>query len=326
MRLKPAEILILFECILVVTFGSLFHIPVWTFFRFFTQLRGGGIHWLAMVLGLEVVFLPIFILLVRAIFRQIAFLRNAVVSSSGSNDLRIRVSKGWKQETDAVLRGLRLFRDWLPLIIFMGTYWTVYSFSEHLKIPLRDALLAQWDLKLFGSHYSIDAQKFYAPATTAFMDFCYFMHIIILPLFLCLLYLKQQYAQFDRAVLFVLLCTAIGAFGYIFLPAYGPYFYLHDLYSADLVRSQFVSTFIDLSKAPKDAFPSMHVALSSGLLLYQYRYTKWLFWLLLPLVIGNWLSTIYLRYHYTVDLLAGFILTLIAYFATEKIYALYEGQ
>ena len=36
------------------------------------------------------------------------------------------------------------------------------------------------------------------------------------------------------------------------------------------------------------------------------------FWVLLPFVLGLWVSTIYLRHHYVVDLLAGWLLAPVA--------------
>src|SRR5262249_26874542 len=43
-------------------------------------------------------------------------------------------------------------------------------------------------------------------------------------------------------------------------------------------------------------------------LLFAWRYLRGWFWVLLPFVAGLWLSTIYLRHHYVVDLLAGWAL------------------
>jgi membrane-associated phospholipid phosphatase len=47
-------------------------------------------------------------------------------------------------------------------------------------------------------------------------------------------------------------------------------------------------------------------------LVYAWRYVRVWFWILLPFVLGLWVSTIYLRHHYLVDLIAGFLLVPIA--------------
>ena len=56
------------------------------------------------------------------------------------------------------------------------------------------------------------------------------------------------------------------------------------------------------------AFPSLHAAVSLVALVYAWRYLRPWFYVLLPFVLGLWVSTIYLRHHYTVDLLAGWML------------------
>jgi len=60
------------------------------------------------------------------------------------------------------------------------------------------------------------------------------------------------------------------------------------------------------------AFPSLHAASSLVALLFAYRYVRVWFWLALPFALGLWVSTIYLRHHYFVDLLAGWALAPLA--------------
>jgi membrane-associated phospholipid phosphatase len=50
------------------------------------------------------------------------------------------------------------------------------------------------------------------------------------------------------------------------------------------------------------------VAISFVVWLYAYRNSKKLFWILSPLILSLWLSTLYLRYHYLIDVVAGLIL------------------
>ncbi len=54
-------------------------------------------------------------------------------------------------------------------------------------------------------------------------------------------------------------------------------------------------------------------------LIYAWRYVRPWFWLLLPFVLGLWVSTIYLRHHYFVDLVAGWLLAPVAVFVAPRI-------
>ena len=58
-----------------------------------------------------------------------------------------------------------------------------------------------------------------------------------------------------------------------------------------------------------DCFPSLHCAVSSYILFFDRRHRRWRFWLYLVPCVGLWVSTLYLRYHYFVDLVAGFALS-----------------
>ena len=47
-------------------------------------------------------------------------------------------------------------------------------------------------------------------------------------------------------------------------------------------------------------------------LVFAWRFLRRWFWALLPFVVGLWASTIYLRHHYFVDLVGGWIVAVAA--------------
>jgi membrane-associated phospholipid phosphatase len=53
------------------------------------------------------------------------------------------------------------------------------------------------------------------------------------------------------------------------------------------------------------AFPSSHVALAALVLYYTVRYARSAAWVVGPLVISLIVATVYCRYHYAIDVLAG---------------------
>ena len=67
------------------------------------------------------------------------------------------------------------------------------------------------------------------------------------------------------------------------------------------------------------AFPSLHAAVSLLSLGLAWRFTRPLFFILLPVALGLWVSTIYLRHHFVVDLIAGFALAPAAYALAPKL-------
>ena len=74
------------------------------------------------------------------------------------------------------------------------------------------------------------------------------------------------------------------------------------------------------------AFPSLHAAVSLVALVFAWRYVRWWFWVLLPFALGLWASTIYLRHHYFVDLVAGWLLAPLAVWTAPRLDAWWARQ
>jgi membrane-associated phospholipid phosphatase len=74
------------------------------------------------------------------------------------------------------------------------------------------------------------------------------------------------------------------------------------------------------------AFPSLHTAVSVVMLACAWRHLRTWFWIALPLVVGLWVSTIYLRHHYVVDLLAGFALAPLALLLAPRLDRWWAGR
>ena len=67
------------------------------------------------------------------------------------------------------------------------------------------------------------------------------------------------------------------------------------------------------------AFPSLHCAVALLAVLLAWRYQRWFFWVQLPFATGLIVGTVYLRHHWVVDILAGFVLTFAAYWAGPRV-------
>jgi len=79
------------------------------------------------------------------------------------------------------------------------------------------------------------------------------------------------------------------------------------------------------ASSSRGAFPSLHCAVSFVSLFFAWRYVKWLFWLMLPAVILLIVSTVYLRHHYVIDLIAGLFLGIFAFWIGPKMEDWWNG-
>lgn len=203
-------------------------------------------------------------------------------------------------------------RPWFVLAAAAFTY----PLSEFAIEALRgratlDKPLAALDLWLFGAHASVALERFVTPERTALLRAAYFSHLLVPPFILTWFALKRPRAEFVRLVDEFVTLSLLGTLGYLLVPAAGPYRELASHYSVPLSGgplSTWSAAAIEALRVPRDAFPSLHVALS-GLCLWRVREaSRGLALVFLPLVVGNWAGTLYLRYHYTIDVVAGLVL------------------
>jgi len=205
-------------------------------------------------------------------------------------------------------------RDWLPFLVFSLAYESFRTgIWELIRVEDRDAGLLRLDRRLFGETPSILLQRFVSAGLSNAMAVFYFLHLVLPPVLAILLYRRRR-RLFREFLLAVLLAGCLGSIGYIVVPATGPDVAFPNLFTVPLGGGLYdpVTRFIDAARAPRDVFPSLHVGISTLVLWYGFRRSRATGLALLPLVLGNWASTLYLRYHYLVDVFAGWLTAAVA--------------
>jgi membrane-associated phospholipid phosphatase len=118
--------------------------------------------------------------------------------------------------------------------------------------------------------------------------------------------------------------------GYIFFPAIGPRFTLSHLQTVPLEGGFFSDLVRDLLNAiehnKRDCMPSGHTQIALMVLFLARRYEKTIFYFFLPVVCGLILSTVYLRYHYVIDLIAGTALAIGCLLIAPSLYRMWKVE
>jgi len=144
------------------------------------------------------------------------------------------------------------------------------------------------------------------------------------------LYLQKRKTEFRAVMVSVILCFYSGYILYVLFPAVPPRITLKHLFTVNFNGTPLADTAIAminvLPRESRAAFPSLHSAVTLLSLMLAYKYVRWLFWILLPFCTGLLLSTIYLRHHYVIDLLAGFVLGILAYYFGPRIDAWWNSR
>ena len=107
----------------------------------------------------------------------------------------------------------------------------------------------------------------------------------------------------------------IGFLGYSWVPAMGPCHAMAAQFTTPLTGwwiTNVNAAIVARGSNGVDVFPSLHCAISTFFLFFDRRRRPWRFKLYLVPCVGLWFSTIYLRYHYFIDVLCGFVLAALA--------------
>ncbi len=176
-----------------------------------------------------------------------------------------------------------------------------------------DPILIKIDHAIFGGHPTVMLEKIMQPLLTDALQLAYTSYYL-LPFTLGIVLLAGQREQeFDYALFMIMLCFYLSYAGYLLFPAIGPRFTLAHLQNSELrgfVLTAPVQELLNrLEGIKRDAFPSGHTGIALTVLFLAFTFEKKLFWIFLPFVSALIFSTVYLRYHYVVDVLAGIALT-----------------
>jgi len=206
------------------------------------------------------------------------------------------------------------------LVIFDSLEWLVhYVNPEDI-----DPILIRLDYLIFNNHPTIVLERIMSPLLTDILQIAYSTYYFIPISFGVVLLLNNQREEFNRTLFLILFCFYLSYLGYILMPALGPRFTISHLQTTEL-QGLFIAEplqkFLNhLEGIKRDAFPSGHTAVAVTVLYLAYRFKKRFFWILLPIVSALIFSTVYCRYHYVVDIIAGFGLTLLTIFLGEWYY------
>lgn len=183
-----------------------------------------------------------------------------------------------------------------------------------------DAELLAIDRWLLGETPSVALGRVAAPWLTEIMSLCYifFMPLLFLSLLRYFFRRRELLGEFYAGLFTV---YGLGFLGYLLVPAAGPWLAHPELFDVALSGGPITAlnqAMVTQGSNRVDVWPSLHCAVSSFILGFARRHHRNEFrWLLLP-VAGLWLSTLYLHYHYFIDVLSGFALAAFALYESRR--------
>ena len=201
-------------------------------------------------------------------------------------------------------------------IILLIPFYEVSGYQIHTLFPhFFDRYILAFESLIFPVHPTIWLQRFFQPLIVEWMMFGYTIYLILLPITTGWLYITGKKVESEHMLLSLCIAFFVCYFFFSLFPVEGPRYVLASQYSQPL-KGYFFGVFAKRLEASAmlhgGAFPSAHCAAATVMLLLSYKYERKLFWWILPVIITLYVATVYGRYHYPSDAVAGILVGIIA--------------
>lgn len=221
------------------------------------------------------------------------------------------------------------------------SWWYPDTYELNKILPNLDHLFAGYEQQLFGCQPALLFPE--AISNPVFSELMYLGYVSYFPLIVvvALFYFFWRYTEFNRAVFVILASFFIYYVIFIFLPVTGPQYYygaagldniaqgifpnIHDYFAThdeplpmpgyshgffyDCVANAHAT-----GERPTAAFPSSHVGITTILLFLVWRAkNRILFFSILLFYVLMCMATVYIRAHYAIDVIGGWVSAVIFY-------------
>jgi membrane-associated phospholipid phosphatase len=217
-----------------------------------------------------------------------------------------------------------IFRNWYPLPYVGACFKEMALFIPAVRHSSADQWLADLDFRVWGVHPSVWLERINTPVLTEFLQVVYTLFIPAVLYVAWVLWRKGRTRDFQYYAFLIALGFLTSYVGYILVPARGPRFLLKHLQHFPLQGLWLFHAMQNgldrLESAHYDCFPSGHTELTIlawwGSRMVSKRWFR-IYLAYTPFII---FATVYLRYHYTVDLLAGILTAAVLILTAPMLY------
>jgi membrane-associated phospholipid phosphatase len=217
-----------------------------------------------------------------------------------------------------------LLRLSYPLIL-SGYFYSETVFYNNLFFKNIDPLLVKIESAIFGMQPSLEFSAYFSNKLfSELMYFAYFFfYVLILSFTLYMFFKRRNY--FNKVTFQLIFSAYIFYLIFCFIPSAGPQFYF--IYPENLLPEAFffdhIMHFIQrVAEQPTGAFPSSHVGISFIILILSKKIAPEFYNKVWPLVVILIVSTVYIKAHYAIDIIAGLIIAPFILYLSDFLYQL----
>lgn len=178
-----------------------------------------------------------------------------------------------------------------------------------------DTAIIRFEAAAVGGQPTLWLQQFIRPWLTEWLMFCYIFYVPVYPILSTILYFRHGEDTNEEYLFYVGLVVSLCTVGFLLLPVAGPMREIGNLYTVPL-RGHFFTAMSELIRTrihrPGGAIPSIHCGAATIMWWSAYRFSRPSFYVLAPIVLSLYVSTVYGRFHYASDVIAGVAVAFLA--------------
>lgn len=216
----------------------------------------------------------------------------------------------------------RLLRYTYPLIL-SGYFYSETVFYNKLFFKNLDPYLIQIEQSLFGWQPSLEFSRYLSHQLfSELMYFAYFSFYVLIFCFALYLFLKRK-EYFKEGIFKLSASLYIFYFIFCLFPSAGPQFYFdapENILPDAYVFNHIMHFIQDTAEQPTGAFPSSHVGISLIILLLTREKAPAFYKIAWPFVVLLIFSTVYIKAHYTIDIIGGLLIAPFILYLSDFLY------
>ncbi|MGA2120109.1 MAG: phosphatase PAP2 family protein [Bryobacteraceae bacterium] len=223
-----------------------------------------------------------------------------------------------------------IFRNWYPLPYVASCYKEMAILIPPVRHPDSDRWLANLDFRIWGDNPTVWLERLQSPVLTEILQVVYTLFVPAVLLVAFLIWRKGKAEEFQFYAFLIAAGFLASYLGYLAVPARGPRFLLKSLQHIPLqglwLFHAMQHTLDKMESAHYDCFPSGHTELTILAWWGTRVLPKRIFLAYLAYTPSIIFATVYLRYHYTVDVMAGAVVAACLIAAAPFVYRMLQER
>jgi membrane-associated phospholipid phosphatase len=207
-------------------------------------------------------------------------------------------------------RLLAIIRDWHPILLFPLLFKEVEPLAAAFGDWRLTAVIPAIEAQLFAGEPSVYlSSRLNLVPLSEWLHFCYLSYLVMVPGVAAYWYVTGRRLAFHELVLLLAIAMLGSYLFFVLFPVDSPYYRTPRLASpfAGHLFFDLVHAISDRGGARGGAFPSAHVTGAIVLWLVAWRHQRVLALTLAPVTLGLIVATVYGRFHYALDAVAGLV-------------------